>query len=95
MPNNPSVMKRQRQADKRRLRNRAAKSAIRTFTKKALQAAESGDIAAAEKFQKVVQGLTDKASKRSNGAGMHPRQAARRKSRLANRIRKAREGQTA
>ena len=49
----------------RRLRNRAAKSTIRTFTKKAVAAAEQGDFDAAAKYEKVVQSLVDSASKGS------------------------------
>jgi small subunit ribosomal protein S20 len=54
-------MKRHRQSEERRLANRAKKSTIRTFTKKAVAAAETGDCAAAAKYQKVVQGLVDRA----------------------------------
>ena len=92
MPGNPSVMKKHRQSEKRRLRNRAAKSTIRTFSKKALAAAEQGDFAAAEKYQKVVQSLVDKASK---GSTMHKNAAARRKHRLASRIRQMRDAASA
>jgi small subunit ribosomal protein S20 len=88
MARNPSAMKRHRQSEVRRLRNRAAKSTIRTFSKKALAAAEQGDFDAAAKYQKVVQSLVDSAAK---GATLHKNAAARRKSRLAARIRKMRE----
>jgi small subunit ribosomal protein S20 len=88
MARNPSAMKRHRQSEVRRLRNRAAKSTIRTFSKKAIAAAEQGDFAAADKYQKVVQSLVDSAAK---GSTLHKNSAARRKSRLAARIRKARE----
>lgn len=83
MARTPSAMKRHRQSEKRRLDNRAKKSTIRTFTKKAVAAAEAGDHEAAAKYQKVVQSLLDKAS---NGSTMHKRTAARRKSRLAARL---------
>ena len=83
MPHNLSTMKRQRQAEVRRLANRAQKSTIRTFTKKAVAAAEAGDFEAAAKYQKVVQGLVDRAIKSSL---LHANTAARRKSRLAKRI---------
>lgn len=89
MARNPSAMKYHRQSEVRRLRNRAAKSTIRTFTKKALTAAEQGDFDAAAKYQKVVQGLVDKATK---GSTLHKNAAARKKSRLAARLRKMREG---
>lgn len=92
MARNPSAMKYHRQSEVRRLRNRAAKSTIRTFTKKALTAAEQGDFDGAAKYQKVVQGLVDKAAK---GATLHKNTAARKKSRLAARLRKMREGASA
>ncbi|NLG08895.1 MAG: 30S ribosomal protein S20 [Deinococcales bacterium] len=76
-------MKRHRQAEKRRTAARAKKSTIRTFTKKAVAAAEKGDFEAAAKYQKVVQGLVDRAIKTSV---LHRNAAARRKSRLARRI---------
>ena len=89
MARNPSAMKYHRQSEARRHVNRAAKSTIRTFTKKALTAAETGDHEAAAKYQKVVQGLVDKAAK---GSTFHKNTAARRKSRLAQRLRKMRNG---
>ncbi len=88
MARNPSAMKYHRQAEKRRLANRARKSTIRTFTKKAVAAAEGGDFAAAAKYQKVVQSLVDKAAK---SATIHKNTAARKKSRLAGRLTVLRE----
>ncbi len=92
MARTPSAMKYHRQSEKRRLVNRARKSTIRTFTKKAVAAAETGDIEAAAKYQKVVQGLVDRASK---GSTLHKNTAARRKARLAKRINAARANQEA
>ncbi len=83
-------MKRHRQSEKRRLAGRAKKSTIRTFTKKAVAAAEGGDFEAAAKYQKVVQGLVDKAIKTSV---FHPNTAARRKSRLAKRLNELKSAQ--
>ena len=85
MARTPSAMKRHRQSEKRRQANRAQRSTIRTFTKKAVAAAEAGDHDAAARYQKVVQGLVDRASK---GSVMHKNTAARRKSRLAARLKK-------
>lgn len=90
MARTPSAMKYHRQSEKRRLVNRSRKSTIRTFTKKALAAAESGDADAAAKFQKVVQSLVDKASK---GSTLHKNTAARRKARLAKRVNAAKAQQ--
>ena len=89
MARNPSAMKYHRQSEIARQSNRAAKSTIRTFTKKAVTAAEGGDHEAAAKYQKVVQGLVDKASK---GSTFHKNTAARKKSRLAKQLRTLREG---
>ena len=89
MARTPSAMKYHRQSEKRRLVNRSRKSTIRTFTKKALAAAESGDHEAAAKFQKVVQGLVDRAAK---GSTMHKNTAARRKARLAKRLKASQSG---
>ena len=83
MARTPSAMKFHRQSEKRRLVNRSRKSTIRTFTKKALAAADSGDHESAAKYQKVVQGLVDRASK---GSTLHKNTAARRKARLAKRL---------
>ncbi len=83
MARNPSAMKYHRQSEKRRLANRARRSTIRTFTKKAVVAAESGDAEGAVKFQKVVQSLVDKAGKTSL---LHKNTIARKKSRLAKRL---------
>lgn len=90
MSQNLSSMKRHRQSEKRRLAGRAKKSTIRTFTKKAVAAAEGGDFDAAAKYQKVVQGLVDKAIKTSV---FHPNTAARRKSRLAKRLNELKSAQ--
>lgn len=83
MARNPSAMKYHRQSEKRRLANRARRSTIRTFTKKAVVAAEAGDAEGAAKFQKVVQSLVDKAAKTSL---LHKNTIARKKSRLAKRL---------
>ncbi len=86
MARNPSAMKYHRQAQKARAQNRAAKSTIRTFGKKAAAAAEAGDADAAAKFQRVTASLIDRAAK---GSTLHKNAAARRKSRLAKRLNKA------
>lgn len=84
MARNASAMKYHKQSEKRRLANKARKSTIRTFSKKAVSSAETGDATAAAKFEKVVQSLVDKAAK---GSTLHKNTAARRKSRLAKRLR--------
>ena len=86
-----SAQKRHRQSLKRRLINRSRKSTIKTFTKKALIAATSGaeDVVAA---QSKAESLIDKAAK---GSTLHKNTAARRKSRLAKAINKAKATQQA
>lgn len=85
MARNRSAMKQHRQSEQKRLINRSRKSAIRTFTKKALAAAESGDASASVKYQRVTASLIDKAAA---GSTLHKRTAARKKSRLAKRLNK-------
>jgi small subunit ribosomal protein S20 len=89
MARNASAMKYHKQSEKRRLANKGRKTTIRTFTKKAVAAAEGGDAEAAVKFERVVQSLVDKASKTST---LHKNTAARRKSRLAKRLKTLQAG---
>ena len=85
-----SAQKRHRQSLKRRLINRSRKSTIKTFSKKAVAAVQEGaDVAAA---QSKAESLIDKAAK---GSTMHKNTAARRKSRLAKAINKAKAAQQA
>ncbi|MDF1523523.1 MAG: 30S ribosomal protein S20 [Trueperaceae bacterium] len=91
MARNASAMKYHKQSEKRRLANKARRTTIRTFTKKAVAAVEAGSAADAAKFEKVVQSLVDKAAK---GSTLHKNTAARRKSRLAKRL-KALQGDAA
>jgi small subunit ribosomal protein S20 len=76
--------KRHRQSLKRRAVNRARKSTIKTFVKKAVVAATAGEAGAVELRQKA-ESLIDKAAKSST---MHKRTAARKKSRLMKAINK-------
>jgi small subunit ribosomal protein S20 len=86
MARNASAMKYHRQSERVRAASRARKSTIRTFSKKALAAAEAGDSEAAGKYQRVAVSLLDKAAK---GSTLHKNTAARKKSRLARRLNKA------
>ncbi len=76
--------KRNRQSLKRRARNRAVKSTIKTYAKKAVSAVTEGTENAVAMHQKT-QSLIDKAAK---GSALHKRAAARKKSRLARAINK-------
>jgi len=80
MANIKSQIKRNRQNEKRHERNKAAKSALKTSTKKVHTAVADGDgDAAQERFRALAREL-DRAT--SKGI-VHKRTAARRKSRLA------------
>lgn len=75
-----SQEKRHLQSLKRRARNRAAKSRIKTETKKLKAAVASGDTATAEAQFRLTMGLLHKAGRKRI---LHPNTAARRISQLA------------
>ena len=81
MANIKSQIKRNRQTEKRRLRNRSVRAELKTRIRSAVEAAESGE---------NVAEATAVAMKRIDRAGarrvLHPNAAARRKSRLQNRL---------
>jgi len=83
MANIASQIKRNRQNEARRQRNQAARSRMKTLSKKALQAAEAGDAEEALRFLSSAQQSIDRAA--SKGV-LHGRTAARRKSRLVGRV---------
>ncbi|MCY3618501.1 MAG: 30S ribosomal protein S20 [Acidimicrobiaceae bacterium] len=73
-----SQIKRNRQNEKRRLRNRAVRSEINTRTKAAIDAAEHDDETAEESLRQAVKRIDKAAAK----GVIHKNTAARRKSRL-------------
>jgi small subunit ribosomal protein S20 len=73
-----SQIKRNKTNEKRRQRNKAAKSEVKTRMKAALSSAEAGDETAAENLRMAVKRL-DKAAARGI---IHPNQASNRKSSL-------------
>jgi small subunit ribosomal protein S20 len=80
MPHTRSAEKRQRQNEKRRLRNRAAKKAIKGQIKKVLDAVKNGNPDSVKtEFRAAVRQLDKAAAKRV----VHPNLAARKKSQLA------------
>jgi small subunit ribosomal protein S20 len=80
MANIKSQIKRNRQNEKRHERNKAAKSALKTSTKKVQSAVAEADAdTAQQRFREVARSLDKAASKGT----LHKRTAARRKSRLA------------
>ena len=82
MANIKSQIKRNRTNEKRRLRNKAARSEVKTRIKTAVVSAEAGAETAVEDLRTAVKRL-DKAAARGI---IHKNQAANRKSRLVRRI---------
>jgi small subunit ribosomal protein S20 len=82
MANIKSQIKRNRQNEKRRVRNKAVRSEIKTRTKSAVTAAESGAETSVEALRTAVQRIDKAAAK----GVIHKNQAANRKSRLMRRI---------
>jgi small subunit ribosomal protein S20 len=80
MPHTRSASKRLRQNEKRRLRNRAIKHALKTQIKKVLATAKSGTV---EQLQKDYQLAAKKLDKAAAKRVVHPNLAARKKSQLA------------
>ena len=72
-----------RQNERRRLRNKAANSAMRTQLKKLQEVVAEGDTAAAPAELAKAQKALDKAAKTDR---IHPNKAARIKSRLAKKV---------
>ncbi len=82
MANIKSQIKRNRQNEGRRLRNKAVKSELKTRIKTAVRVAEAHDDTALDALQAAQQKL-DKAAEKGI---IHKNQAARRKSRLMKRL---------
>ena len=82
MANIKSQIKRNRQNEKRRLANKAVRSELRTRVKGAVVAAETG----AENADAAERLAMKKIDKAANKGVIHKNAAARRKSRLANRL---------
>ena len=78
-----SQIKRIRTNEKRRLRNQAVKSELKTLVRKTREAVEAGDKEAAEAALRIAARKLDKAA--SKGV-IHRNQAANRKSKLAKRV---------
>ena len=82
MANIKSQIKRNRQNERRRLRNKAVRSELKTRVKAAEAAARNGDEASPESLRLAVKCLDMAAAK----GVIHKNQAANRKSRLVKRI---------
>lgn len=88
MPNTRSAQKMMRVAERRRLRNRIVKSSVKTFIRKA----EHGITAGAEEIQALVVQAVRSLDKAATKGIVHPRNAARRKSRLMKKLNAGSEG---
>jgi small subunit ribosomal protein S20 len=77
-----SQIKRNRQSEAARVRNKAVRSELKTRTKRALATAEEGAENAEEALRLAIKRLDKAASK----GVIHKNQAARRKSRLIKRV---------
>ena len=82
MANIKSQIKRNKQNEKARLRNKSVKSSLKTAVRKFREAAEQGDAAQAVTLQRAAARQLDKAV--SKGV-IHKNQAANRKSAIAKR----------
>ncbi len=82
MANIKSQIKRNRQNEKRRLRNKAVRSEMRTRTKAAVSTAEAGSDDAAEALRIALKRIDKAAAK----GVIHKNEASRRKSRLVKRV---------
>ena len=89
MANIKSQIKRNKQNEGRRVRNKAVRTELKTYTKKVRVAAAEGNAEAAGKELAAAVRQLDKAA--SKGI-MHKRTAARRKSRLARAVNAASSG---
>ena len=83
MANIKSQIKRNRQNEKRRLRNRVYRGTARTEVKKARLAIESGNLEEAREATLIAISSLDKAAEKGV---VHRKNAARRKSRLMKRL---------
>lgn len=83
MAHHKSAIKRNRQNENRRLRNRAVKTQVKTATKNLTLAEKSGDTEAMASELRRAKSVIDKAAKKGV---LHSRTASRKKSRLSRRI---------
>jgi small subunit ribosomal protein S20 len=83
MANIKSQIKRNRQNEASRIRNKAVRSELKTREKNAVAAAEAGDAEQARELLRIAQHKLDSAM--SSGV-IHRNTAARRKSRLTRRV---------
>ena len=85
MPNTKSAIKMVRVAERRRVRNKAVRSAVKTYVRKAERSIFGGDETAPENVVAAVRALDKAATK----GIIHRNNAARRKSRLMKKLNQA------
>ena len=86
MPTTKSALKRLRQSQEKRAKNRSVKRSMRTQYRKVVESLEAGNVDQAEKeFQEAAKQLDRAGTRRV----IHPNAAARTKSRLSARIKKS------
>lgn len=89
MANIKSQIKRNRQNEKRRMRNRSISSEVKTRSSSALKAAQEGDDDTEELLRAAIKKIDSAAAK----GILHSNTAARRKSRLTRRIARIQAGE--
>ncbi|MDP2891541.1 MAG: 30S ribosomal protein S20 [Bacillota bacterium] len=83
MPNIKSAIKRVKVSEKKNLRNRIAKTKVKTAVKKYDAAVTAGDKAAAEALMRAASGEVDKAASKGT---IHRNAANRKKAQLAKKL---------
>ncbi len=83
MARHKSTEKRERQAQKKRIRNRSVKSKIRTLTRHVIEALEKGDT---ETARKALAGAVPAIDKAGGKGIFHKKTASRKISRLARKV---------
>jgi small subunit ribosomal protein S20 len=86
LANTKSALKRMRSSEKRRLRNRRVRSETRTYIKRARAQIEAGELEEAQKSVAQAVRALDKAAEKGI---LHKNSAARRKSRLMQKLNQA------
>jgi len=86
LANIKSAKKRNRQNEKRRLRNQAVKSSIRSAAKKVIKAVESKDERDPEKIKELYHTYVKTIDNAARKRVVHSNTAARKKSRLAKKV---------
>ncbi len=83
MANHPSALKRHRQSLRRRDANRTIKSTLRSLVRRVNEAVEAGE---ADKAREELGRASRALAKAATKGTIHPRNAARRTSRLARKV---------